>query len=862
MRPFRHTHLILFFGLLVFSLQSKGQIHVSGGLCVGTGGSASSCANPTLFFDKDTNPGVDGWQWDFGDSKTSTLRNAQNNYTIAGTYTVKLTRLRGGVVVNTDTKSVIISDFTQPLLKGKEKGKYNDKCAGPITLDPYASGSPPAGAKYKWFPDGQTTKTIDVENTGCYSVEVTNANGCSKIAQIEVEFCLGNPNTSSSPPVWYFGNQGGIEFGPTYPPDSADDCDDPTKECYLIGKAGVQPIDIGINPIKASNKINSPESSAMVFNKDGALVLYSDGKQVYDSNDAIVGGATSLSGSNNLPQSTIIVPKSTCNECPSHMYYVVSLNKDTKVLSYSLIDIRGAKQVIEANIPLATNMAGRITSTPSTSGFQIITHEVNNSNFKTFTIDTKGITEGGFTIGSPFTSPESQVGTMKYSDLGTKFAVTLVENGQNYIELYNVDAASGGLSDHTKIFISNAPPNIYGLEFSPQTAGASASELPSPPKYLYATVGSKIYQIDIATKTSKLVFTDGLGTTLGAMKIGPPQEGFPKFIVFTRNNESQVGAIDFPETANPTIRPQTSSTAGVSGLGLPEITRPKTETAGAGLQLKYKGRCAGSPTIFTVQPLCSDKGKPIYYWDFGDGKSMITYAIPFVTHTYDKAGDFPIKLRIKIVGCGEREYKSSVSINPTPIINTSGLIPVCDLPEGTPVNIEIDPKVTGGSIFEYRWVRGLGTNLGIKPTIVAKEVAKYSVFIKNEKKCSNTKEFEVVRVCEPQLFVPDVFTPNAGDNQNDVFRFFPYFMSKMKISIYDRWGVLVYQKEQPKDIPYIIGFDQTNVDILRDMFWDGKDFTSKKECFPGVYAYEIEYVEEFTINKYLKTQKGSILLIR
>jgi len=71
----------------------------------------------------------------------------------------------------------------------------------------------------------------------------------------------------------------------------------------------------------------------------------------------------------------------------------------------------------------------------------------------------------------------------------------------------------------------------------------------------------------------------------------------------------------------------------------------------------------------------------------------------------------------------------------------------------------------------------------------------------------------------PDYELPNVFTPN-GDNINDEFIPFPYRDIKdVDIKIYDRWGTLVFQTTDP------------------DIHWNGLDMNTNKLCVDGVYYY-------------------------
>ena len=73
--------------------------------------------------------------------------------------------------------------------------------------------------------------------------------------------------------------------------------------------------------------------------------------------------------------------------------------------------------------------------------------------------------------------------------------------------------------------------------------------------------------------------------------------------------------------------------------------------------------------------------------------------------------------------------------------------------------------------------------------------------------------------------LPNVFTPN-GDGMNDIFRPNNYaFIEKVDMKIYNRWGVLVYQTEDP------------------DINWDGKRMNTDHIVPPGVYYYVCDVFE-------------------
>jgi len=92
---------------------------------------------------------------------------------------------------------------------------------------------------------------------------------------------------------------------------------------------------------------------------------------------------------------------------------------------------------------------------------------------------------------------------------------------------------------------------------------------------------------------------------------------------------------------------------------------------------------------------------------------------------------------------------------------------------------------------------------------------------------NNESNFSVVFCVDNCIdyLLPNVFTPN-GDGMNDIFRPSNYaFVEKVDMKIYNRWGVLVYQTEDP------------------DINWDGKRMNTDHIVPPGVYYYVCDVFE-------------------
>lgn len=97
----------------------------------------------------------------------------------------------------------------------------------------------------------------------------------------------------------------------------------------------------------------------------------------------------------------------------------------------------------------------------------------------------------------------------------------------------------------------------------------------------------------------------------------------------------------------------------------------------------------------------------------------------------------------------------------------------------------------------------------------------------------------------PYYQLPNVFTPGSDDELNRFFKPFPYrFISKIDLTIYNRWGQEVFKSENP------------------EINWSGKDQESGIDCSEGVYYYICDVYENYLDGERKRTIRGSINLIR
>ncbi|MDO5759944.1 MAG: gliding motility-associated C-terminal domain-containing protein [Bacteroidota bacterium] len=127
--------------------------------------------------------------------------------------------------------------------------------------------------------------------------------------------------------------------------------------------------------------------------------------------------------------------------------------------------------------------------------------------------------------------------------------------------------------------------------------------------------------------------------------------------------------------------------------------------------------------------------------------------------------------------------------------------------------------------FTYLWSPSDNLSSPTKPSTSATmyESTDFSVFVTDNKGCYKEDtlhiEVEFVDCGEPNIFIPNAFTPN-GDGINDFVAISGEYIASLNFAIYDRWGEKVF----------------STTDI--NQTWDGT--FRGKPCQAGVYYYKLE----------------------
>jgi gliding motility-associated-like protein len=182
---------------------------------------------------------------------------------------------------------------------------------------------------------------------------------------------------------------------------------------------------------------------------------------------------------------------------------------------------------------------------------------------------------------------------------------------------------------------------------------------------------------------------------------------------------------------------------------------------------------------------------------------------------------------------------STVTANPVPIatITTNAINGVFVVTPGTQLCFD----GTAG-VSTWSWTLQSGTSNVQSPcvNITAADTGSYcaTLIVQNAQGCADTAT-TCVEITDVFYSIPNVFTPN-GDGTNDVFMITNSGMKSLHCTIYDRWGVLIYE------------WDSTTG------YWDGKN-KNGNEVVDGVYYWTLN-MEDFSGKTY--DDHGFVHLIR
>lgn len=421
--------------------------------------------------------------------------------------------------------------------------------------------------------------------------------------------------------IWYFGNHAGLDFN-----------------------SGI--------PVPLTNgQINANEGTASIADSSGQLLFYTDGITIWNRNHLMMPNGTGLMGNSSSSQAALIVPK----PGSSNIYYVFTSDENANAdgFRYSEVDmtLEGGKGDVTTvkNVLLATPTCEKITAVKKTdgSGYWILTHSFQNSNFLAFSITNLGIntTPVVSSVGLPVNEAVQTVGHLKVSPDGTKIVSC---SFKQRLELFDFNAETGIVSNPK---ILNNKKSNYGAEFSPLG------------NVLYVTTGNDSYIFDLVQydlTASNIASTEiniktNIQYQFGALQLGPDGK-----IYISTTNSNYISFIDQPEIIGNGcnfIKNGVFLGSGVCTFGLPQFVQSYFNLSSVVQYVCYGG------TINFSLPTELDITSAL--WDFGDGNTSTQIT---TTHNYELPGFYDANVTAE-GNTGLIHKKWQIIISEVPVAN-------------------------------------------------------------------------------------------------------------------------------------------------------------------------------------------------
>jgi len=227
-----------------------------------------------------------------------------------------------------------------------------------------------------------------------------------------------------------------------------------------------------------------------------------------------------------------------------------------------------------------------------------------------------------------------------------------------------------------------------------------------------------------------------------------------------------------------------------------------------------------------------------FIWNFGDGSPVSNATSP--SHYYANTGSYTVSLiALDSNTCNKIDSTSLViTVNPVPMAAfTYG-------PQPPQINKPTIFNNNSTAATHYKWLFGDGDSaISLTMDTVMHQYEKTGNFnacliAYNQFECPDTVCGTVQTIINPLLAVPNAFTPGRF-GENSIIRVQGFGISAITFRIYNRWGQLVFQTNDPNQ-----GWDGTFKGIQQAM---------------DVYAYTVE-AQFFDGSK--TSLKGDITLIR
>lgn len=558
----------------------------------------------------------------------------------------------------------------------------------------------------------------------------------------------------------------------------------------------------GVATALGGSAMNAFECNTSISDLNGQTLFYTDGTVVFDSNNMPMPNGTTLHGSTSSAQGALVVPVPG-NGLRYYLFTVPSQGGETSVadhMTYSVIDMslnNGNGDVFLLNIPLVDRPTEQLTATYHANGRDVwvLTRILDSDAWYAYPITCSGIGEPVVShAGLPVQSSapddtQASLGSMDVSRTGEHIASVWNDypGETSFLEIVNFDNATGQVSGGLFTYHpSPAGSNTgYGVAFSPDASKLYWSEFSFP--------NSRLWQYDATAadpfSTEQLIADET--TMFGALELGPDDK-----LYMCRWDASQyIARVDQPNATGGACGFVLDGVAVAPGFGVLSLSNDWIR-ANEPLDLiawTDTTVCSNPFTLALTAQFSSDP--PEILWS--NGASGITTEVA-ATGTYSVMAMWPCDTVYDTVHVVLTSMPDSRLFAGDSLLFCNGDDPVLHGPSG-----HAGYLWNTGSTDSTAWITAPGA---------------YWLEVRDAMGCTQRDTLLVVPGdCVCDVFLPNVFTPNA-DGINDAFRGTTgCFLKSYDLRIFNRWGQEIWRAE------------------TADQRWSGADMPD------GVYVWVLRY---------------------
>ncbi len=522
--------------------------------------------------------------------------------------------------------------------------------------------------------------------------------------------------------IWYFGRNAGIDFNNTPPTPLSD------------------------------GALNIWEGCATICDTLGEIMIYTDGRKIWNKNHDVIPGATNLGGDNSATQSGIIVPFPNSDD----LLYVFSVDDQggSGGLRYAEVDMTlngGLGGLVSSNNILLGQCSEKVTAIPhcNKQDFWLIAHEYGSNNFVVWEITNSGISSSSITsIGSTHSaSSTGAIGYMKSSPDGSRLALGVY--GGDFFELFDFNNETGEISNPIN-FTNNQFDNPYGVEFSPDGTRLYMAGTQNTPILFQANLDLPTPQ---EIQNSVMIIAQGSSSYFGAIQNAPNGK-----IYVAKDDSDYLSVIHNPNGLGLScnfIEDDFYLGGQESALGLPNLI-PSFFAQEPTIQLlETIDFCDGTANIQAVTDIEGDS--VVYQWYFNND------LIPNQTSTQiqvDSGGTYEFKA-IVYFDCqvNPSEYAQQINISFPDQLGIDEIQlnhPLCGVNDGSISIIE------SGGTSPYQYSFDNGATFQISSTLSNLLSGVYEIVVQDDNGCTANETVELISTNAPEINDVQIVNTSCG----------------------------------------------------------------------------------------------------